>query len=131
MILVDSTVYIDLLRSRQDPAQALKPWLQRDEVLCCGVIRCEVLRGIRSEQVRVRLRALFEVMLSFPIDDSVWDDTARLAWALDRRGAVLPLTDLLIASCALRAEASVVSTDVHFRRIPNLHVLSALPPAGQ
>jgi predicted nucleic acid-binding protein len=130
MLLVDSTIYIDLLRSRQDPAQALKPWLFRDEVLCCGVIRCEVLRGIRNDRVRGRMQALFEVMLNIATDDSIWDDTARLAWTLDRRGAVLPLTDLLIADCALRAEASVISTDEHFREIPNLHVLTALPLSG-
>jgi predicted nucleic acid-binding protein len=130
LLLVDSTIYIDLLRSRQDPAQALKPWLQRDEILCCGVIRCEVLRGIRSEPVRARLRELFEIMLNIPTDESIWDDTTRLAWALDRRGTILPLTDLLIASCALRVEAAVISTDTHFRSIPGLKVTPALPASG-
>ncbi len=48
---------------------------------------------------------------------------------LDRRGAVLPVTDLLIAACALRAGATIVSSDEHFRQVPDLPVLAGLPTA--
>ena len=127
MILVDSTLYIDLLRARQDPVQALRPWLVREEVICCGVIRCEVLRGVVNDKVRERMRSLFEALRSIDIDDSLWDETARLAWALDRRGLVLPLTDLVVACCALRAGATVISSDEHFKKIPGLDSATALP----
>ena len=127
MFLVDSTLYIDLLRARQDPVQALRPWLLQEEVLCCGVIRCEVLRGILSEKIRERMRELFEAMTTVDIDDTTWNETADLARTLDRRGVVLPLTDLVIACCAIRAGATVVSSDEHFKQIPNLSVSTALP----
>jgi predicted nucleic acid-binding protein len=127
MLLVDSTVYIELLRARRDPVEALRPWLVRDEVLTCGVVRCEVLRGIVSAKVREHMRALFQVLPAAETDPAAWDRTAELAWALDRRGVVLPVTDLLIAICALGAGAVVVSTDEHFRRVPDLEVLEALP----
>ena len=90
--MIDSTVYIDLLRARRDPVQALQPWLARDEVLSCGVIRC------------------FD-----------------LAYALDRRGVVLPVTDLLIAVCAIYTGATIISADEHFRHVPDLAVLQSLP----
>lgn len=127
MFLVDSTIYIGLLRSRRDPVEALRPWLISDEILCCGVIRCEVIRGIVRESLRERMRELFDTLNTVAIDDSLWDDISHLAWTLDRRGAVVPLTDLMIAGCALRSGATVVTSDRHFRKVPDLAVLSALP----
>lgn len=127
MLLPDSTVYIDWLRAGQDPLAMLKPWLLRDEVLCCGLVRCEVLRGIVSKRVSERLTALFDLLPEVKTDEAIWERTARLAWTLDRRGIVLPLSDLLLAVCALHAEATLISTDRHFQRIPGLQVLSSLP----
>lgn len=129
MLLPDSTLYIDWLRAGRDPLTMLKPWLLRDEVLCCGLVRCEVLRSIVSKRVRERLTALFDLLPVVKTDEAVWDRTAHLAWTLDRRGIVLPLSDLLLAVCALLAEAILISTDRHFRRIPGLQVLSSLPAA--
>jgi hypothetical protein len=127
MLLVDSTVYIDLLRAGRDPVVALRPWLLREELLACGVVRCEVLRGIVSRKVHERMKTLFDVLPTVESDGATWDSTAELAWNLDRRGVVLPVTDLLIAACALQAGATVVSTDAHFARVPGLHLVRSLP----
>jgi predicted nucleic acid-binding protein len=127
MFLVDSTFYIDLLRARRDPVGALRPGLLHEQILCCAVIRCEVLRGVVRKKVHDRMRELFAAMESVGIDDSMWDETARMAWALDRRGIILPLTDLVIAGCALRAGATIISSDDHFRKIPGLSIAAALP----
>ncbi len=127
MFLVDSSLYIDLLRAKRDPVEVLRPWLLHDEILCCGVIRCEVLRGIVSKKMHRRIRELFDALSPIEIDATMWEETARLAWALDRRGKVLPLTDLLIAGCALRVGATVISSDEHFKEIPGLAIAEALP----
>jgi predicted nucleic acid-binding protein len=39
---------------------------------------------------------------------------------LDRQGRVLPVSDLIIASCAKRARATVITEDPHFQQIPGL-----------
>jgi predicted nucleic acid-binding protein len=127
MFLVDSTIYIDLLRARHDPVDALRSWLAHEEILSCSVIRCEVLRGIINEKALERMRELFDALPFVNMDASLWDETARLAWSLDRRGKALPLTDLAIACCALRAGATVVSSDGHFKEIPDLTFRTALP----
>jgi len=127
VLLIDSTVYIDLLRARRDPVEALQPWLARDEVLSCGVIRCEVLRGILSKKVHEHMKALFDVLHTVDTDQVTWDRTVDLAYALDRRGVVLPVTDLLIAVCAIRTGATIISADEHFRQVPDLAVLQTLP----
>jgi predicted nucleic acid-binding protein len=55
-----------------------------------------------------------------------WQRVARLAWELDRRGEVLPLTDLIIGVTALEHQAAVLTFDRHFQKIPGLVALSEL-----
>ena len=56
----------------------------------------------------------------------VWERATQLAWSLDRQGVVLPAQDLLIAACALHANATVLTADAHFSRIPGLRVIDRL-----
>jgi len=125
-MLVDSTIYIDLLRRGEDILYVLKPSLLGGQLFVCGVIRMEVLRGIRSTGMRDELSDLFDLMTEVPTDTRMWRKATNLAWTLDRRGAVLPLTDLVIASCALAVGTAVVTTDPHFSRIPGLKVKKSL-----
>ena len=76
--------------------------------------------------MRNELSELFDLMTEVPTDAHIWQKATNLAWALDRRGAVLPLTDLLIASCALVADTAVITTDPHFSQIPGLTVKKSL-----
>jgi predicted nucleic acid-binding protein len=57
---------------------------------------------------------------------TVWERAEQLAWSLDRQGVVLPSPDLLIAACALHANATVLTADAHFQSIPGLRVLEQL-----
>jgi predicted nucleic acid-binding protein len=125
-MLVDSTIYIDLLRRGEDVRFVLKSFLLSGQLFVCGVVRCEVLRGIRSIRMRNELSELFDLMTEVPTDARIWQKATNLAWALDRRGAVLPLTDLVIASCALVADTAVITTDPHFSQIPGLTVKKSL-----
>jgi predicted nucleic acid-binding protein len=125
-MLIDSTIYIDLLRRGEDIPFVLRTFLLSDQLFSCGVVRAEVLRGIRSAEMRNELSDLFDLMTELTTDTGVWRKTAELAWGLDRRGVVLPLTDIVIASCALVANTTVVTTDPHFARIPGLKVKKSL-----
>ncbi len=123
-LLVDSSVYIDLLRSGQDVASRLRDRITDGSALTCGVTRIEVLRGIIDRRIRDWMEQLFNEMTDCPLDAALVTAAAQLAWRLDRRGIVLPIPDLLIASCCLRAGAAVVTTDPHFQLVPGLKVLS-------
>jgi predicted nucleic acid-binding protein len=123
-LLVDSSVYIDLLRSGQDVASRLQDRIADGSALTCGVIRFEVLRGIIDRRIRDWVEHLLDEMTDCPLDAVLVTAAAHLAWRLDRRGIVLPIPDLRIASCSLRAGGAVVTTDPHFRLVPGLKVLS-------
>jgi predicted nucleic acid-binding protein len=125
-MLIDSSFYIDALRHRR-----LLPLLLRDRLVAgklwtCGVIRVEVLRGIHNDAIKTDLGLMFDVMNDIPTDGDLWQSTAELAWKLDRKGIVLPVSDLVIASCALQADIPLLTVDHDFGRIPGLKTCRTL-----
>lgn len=125
-VLVDSSFYIQLARQGRDPLQALAAAALDRDLAVCGVVRCEVSRGIRQPSVLERFRAFWDVMLYVPTDNRLWQSVEETAWSLDREGVVLPLTDLVIACCALRIEATILTYDAHFARIPGVRAFPRL-----
>lgn len=121
--LVDSNVYIGLLRRGLDPSLALMDWIGDGDLAICGMVRLEVERGLRVERIRRRLSSFFDVLLNIPTTNRIWEEAAAQAWSLDRRGLVLPAQDILIAMCAKEIGAAVLSDDRHFDLLPGLRVL--------
>jgi predicted nucleic acid-binding protein len=119
-ILADSSYYIDLLRRGQDPLRALALAAETRDLVICGVVRCEVGRALRPEKVRQHFRSFWDVMINVPTDNRLWTLVEQTLWELDRRGIVLPLTDVVVACCARQVEAVVLTFDKHFSLIPNL-----------
>ncbi len=126
-ILVDSSVYIRLMRRRLDPVSVLFEHYDTVNLVTCGMVRLEVLRGVRVPRVRERLEAFMAVMQYVPTDERLWRATGDLVWRMDRAGHPIQATDALIAAAALRLSASVLTLDSDFQRVPGLHLLS-LPP---
>jgi len=96
------------------------------ELAVCGIVRCEVGRGIRDPFFRERFNKFWNVMVNIPTDDRLWDEAQQTAWELDRKGTVLPLTDIAIACCAKRIGAVVLTFDKHFDQIPGLKTANEL-----
>jgi predicted nucleic acid-binding protein len=126
LILPDSNVYIGAVRAGHDPFRQFASALEESEFATCGMIMLEVCRGLRDPAVLQRFRERFAVMIYLATGNSVWERAAQLAWSLDRRGVVLPAPDLLIAACALQADAAVLTADAHFQEIPGLRVIDHL-----
>ncbi len=125
-VLADSSYYIRLLRQRQDPLRALALAAAARDVAICGVVRCEVGRALREPGVLKRFHACWDVMVNVPTDNRLWDEVELTLWKLDRQGCVLPLTDVVIACCAIRIGAVVLTFDGHFEQIPGVRAVSRL-----
>ena len=125
-ILADSSFYISLLRQRQDPLRALAAGAMTRDLAICGVVRCEVGRALRPAKVRQQFHTCWDVMINVPTDNRLWQETEQTLWELDRRGIVLPLTDVIIACCARRINAVVLTFDHHFSQIPGIRAVSRL-----
>lgn len=126
-ILVDSNVYIDLMKHGRDPVSTLGDWVGSSELVTCGMVRLEVLRGLKQPKARQRISSFMDIMINVRTDAAFWPDATDLAWQLDRQGKVIPGTDIIIAACALQTSAAVMTSDAHFRAIDGLSVIA--PPS--
>lgn len=126
-ILLDSAVYIDRLRAGHDIRQDLMPFLANGLLYNCGLIRAEVIRGFRDARLKSEMTTFFNIVPEIPVTARLWQQVAELAWSLDRTvGGHRPLSDILIAKCAMHVGAILVSPDRHFEEIPGLKLRTRL-----
>lgn len=123
LVLVDSNVFIGLLRRGLDPAEVLGDWIGSGDLATCGMVRLEVERGLRVEKIRRRLGSFFDVLINVPASNKIWERATSLAWNLDRAGTTLPAQDILIATCAKEIGAAILTDDKHFEAFEGLQIL--------
>jgi predicted nucleic acid-binding protein len=125
--VMDSAGYIDLMRAGVDVRQPLVPFLRAARLYNSGVVRAEVLRGVKELRARAGIEEFFDIIPEIPCDAKLWRQVSHLGWNLARGGKWPPVTDLIIAASCLRVRATLISPDVHFRDIPGLTVVPAIP----
>jgi len=119
-VLIDSCWYITGMRLGRDPMRELQSIALVRDLATCGIVRCEVARGLREPGLVKKFQARWDVMLYVPTDNSLWADVELTAWKLSRAGQNIPLTDIVIACCARRIGAVVLTYDKHFSHIPGI-----------
>ena len=124
--LVDSSFFIGWMRAGGDPLEELAGHSEEWELLTCGIVQIEVLRGMKQKKAYQRMADYMGCMLYVPTLNAVWERAIALAWNLDRLGRAMQVTDLLVASCALESKAAVLTFDSDFANIPDLRALSSL-----
>ena len=126
LIIPDSSIFIDATRAGRDPFVELGAHVEEWEFATCGIIVLEVTRGLRFPKILQSFRERFAIMVTIPTTHQIWERASQLAWALDRKGVVLPAPDILIASHALHTDALVLTHDTHFSSVPGLRVADHL-----
>jgi tRNA(fMet)-specific endonuclease VapC len=121
-VLVDSTYYIWHHRRDFDPFVALNAPPGEHEIVTCGMVMFEVLRGTQTDRVHRHYRAAFALLINIPTTSAIWERATQIACALDRKGTPIPPQDSLIAAHALQAGAAVLTFDKHFSLVPGLSV---------
>jgi len=103
------------------------PWLANGALYNCGVIRAEVIRGFKSGRLKAEMTAFFDIVPEVPTTPKLWRIVAEMAWNLDRMiGGSRPLTDIIIARCAMEVGAVLITPDKHFLDIPGLKLRETL-----
>jgi predicted nucleic acid-binding protein len=125
-VLVDSSFYIRRLREGRDPLTELRVIGLARDLAVCGLIRCEVGRGIKAPKVLRTFQAAWDVMQYVPTDNRLWADVEQTIWLLDREGFTLPLADVVIACCARRINAVILTFDGHFQNIPGVKAVAEI-----
>jgi predicted nucleic acid-binding protein len=128
-VLIDSSYYITLARNQVNPLarlHELRDYFDYDFAIC-GIIWLEVLRGRSDPHVSRRYHSFFQTLIFLDLSPAAWERVAQLTWELDRKGVVLPATDLTIAACAMEHDVPLLTFDKHFDHIPGLMAVNSLP----
>lgn len=129
MILVDTSVWIEVFRSRR-PLD-LEATVDFDDIVTCLPVVQEVLQGFREEGGYRRAR---DAMLSLPIVESPLGSDVFLEavdlYRIARRGGktVRSSVDCLIAACAIRHDLDVLHRDRDFTAISKISALRQRTP---
>jgi predicted nucleic acid-binding protein len=127
MILVDTSILVDYLRQ---PSDEILNLFQTQKSTICGVIRAEVLAGVRDDREAEKVAHALDIFESIPIPETVWDIVGRNAALLRCQGIAVPFADMLIATLAIENKLTLWTKDLHFLRIRNILPTLALfsPP---
>ena len=127
MRLLDTSVCVGWLTAQDLGMKRQLTSLKRDDVALCSVVKAELLYGARAS-ARVRenlekLEPLFALFPSLPFDDAASEHYGAMRAQLRRAGTPIGGNDMLIASIALAADATLVTrTEKEFRLVPGLRV---------
>ena len=121
MILVDSSAWVEFLRSTGSPVHLrVRAELEGGGPLACtDPIAMEILAGARDDADRDRLRRLLYGLEFLVVEGPADYETAADLYRACRRGGETPrkLTDCLIAAVAIRNEAGLLCEDADFQAI--------------
>jgi predicted nucleic acid-binding protein len=121
MILLDSCVVIDYSRGKDPKLLSLFAALP---LAVCGVVRAEILAGVRSATDRNKLIALLDSVAQVPIPDAIWDTIGDNLRTLRAGGITVPFPDAVLVTVAIGHAYEFWTRDAHFGLIQR--VLPAL-----
>lgn len=116
MLLVDSSVWIDVARGGITQGASFLEQRDDEELAVTGVVFQEVMQGVRDDAVYDRLRDMFMAMLLLePRELSTYEIAAQLYRRARAQGfTIRKPTDCLIAALALEHGALLVHNDRDF-----------------
>lgn len=121
LVLVDTCIWAPFFsRKRSRHKAAVAELLDEDRAALIGPVLAEVLLGFKRNE---EADWVASAMQGAQFLELAWDDwrvAAQLGRELAAHGHALPLSDLYLASVALRHEWLVYSIDPHFEVIPGL-----------
>ncbi len=125
MILVDTSVWIDVLRNRQgDVVESFRKKTCGEIVVLSRFTQLELLQGAKNGDEWKLLEKYLSTQLYLEATETTWPDAARIFFELRRKGiTVRSSVDCCIAQVALENSALLLHKDVDFDRIASIRPL--------
>ena len=129
LYLLDTNIISSMMSAPEGPAMArILALMQTSPPARFGmsvVVQCELLFGLRRKS-HPRWQRRYEETLDFvellPLDSAVAEPYAELRRTLESAGTPIGANDTLIAAHALALDATLVSADTEFARVPGLRL---------
>jgi len=128
MLLIDTSVWISVFRSRGDQVrQQLETLIANREILLTRFTQLELLQGSLNEQEWTFLSTYLEVQDYVELRPSSWQAAARIYYDLRRQGlTVRSPIDCCIAQAALENDLLLIHNDRDFETIAQVRSLQNL-----
>lgn len=130
-ILADTSVWIEFFNNADSKwAHHLKELIDRDEVVLCGLVKCEILCGIRAEKTFKKVSEYLDGFESIDdSSDSVREKAVEIYRTCRKRGITIrTLVDCLIAASGLQGKAKIMAKDRDCIKIAELFPISQSQP---
>jgi predicted nucleic acid-binding protein len=116
LVLVDTSAWILALKRGADATAKRKidGLLSENRVAITPMIYLELLGGVKSQGEFQRLKSRLEALQQIPLAKREWEEAAKLAFELRRKGRTFPYTDILICAAALLHKLLLLHADRHF-----------------
>lgn len=111
MILVDTSVLIDVIRTGDPQLTGL---LRQHGGAVCGVVRAELLQGVRSAADRQQTLTMLSTLGYLPTSEPAWDVVGDNLHTLRAHGVTIPLSDGVLATLAILNDLELWTRDAHF-----------------
>ena|SRR5882672_3784737 len=134
-VLVDTSVWSlalrrkssDLSSGEQFLVHQLRSLIEEDRVQLPGVVRQEVLSGIKHPEQFKKIRVLLRPFPDEPLDIEDYEIAARANNTCRTKGVALSVVDALICAIALRKELPIFTTDIDFKHYARVLALKLHP----
>lgn len=130
-LLLDTDIICDMLRNLQGPAAKRAIAVGATEsggrlgLYTSVIVQCELEFGL-ARQPNPRLQIAYDAVMQtidvLPLTKDIVSRYANLRKQLEASGKAIGANDLLIAAHALALDATLVSADAEFLRVPGLRV---------
>jgi len=113
-ILADSNVYIDFWKK---PNQRIIDTFSTEDVVICGVVKCELLHGAKSDADFTRIRDALDEFEELAFEESDWEKLGIQLYKLRTKGITVPFQDAIIALLSIKHGVPIWTNDKHFALI--------------
>ena len=117
MILVDTSVWIDLFAGRNLPhVDVLEQCiLDNEDLALCGIILTQILQGIADDTTHRRVRRYLSPLIMLPMPETVFVRAADIYRKLRKKGITIRKSnDCIIAATALEHHCQLLHNDKDF-----------------
>ena len=125
MILVDTSVWIDVLRDRHgDVVESFRKKTHGEILVLNRFTQLELLQGAKSDKDWKQLDEYLSSQFYLETTEKTWSDAARIFFELRRKGiTVRSSIDCCIAQVALEHDVLLLHKDADFDRITSIRPL--------
>jgi predicted nucleic acid-binding protein len=132
-VLVDTSVWSLALRRKQETLGdserllviELSELIREGRAKVIGLVRQEMLSGIKSNEQYEKLRVHLRAFPDEPIDTSDYEEAAKAGNRCRTKGIVVSIVDVLLCAVTVRRDWSIFTTDPdfsHYRKVLPLSI---------